>query len=72
MGYNIHMKDAVKCRVLTVCMAVLCVLAVAYAAVEEFVLPDVQQYLQRKLYYEQTLKDKGLSMEPARHWRKAD
>lgn len=63
------MRDERKFKLLAVFASFLCVLAVAYNVAEELILPDIQNYLQRKIYYESVISKKGLSMHNALYWR---
>jgi hypothetical protein len=65
-------KDERKFKALGILLTSLCALSMLYAAAQEFVLPGMQGYLKRKLYYETVISKKGLSMHPAKYWRKVD
>jgi hypothetical protein len=63
------MKDARKFRLVLVLAASLCVLSIVYNVVSEYVLPEMEGYFKRKLYYESVISKKGLSMHEADYWR---
>jgi hypothetical protein len=63
------MKDARKFRLVLFFAASLCVLSIVYNVVSEYVLPDIEGYFKRKLYYESVISKKGLSMHEADYWR---
>jgi hypothetical protein len=62
------MKDERKFRVAVVIAAVLCVLTVAYNVASEYFIPDIEAYVKRRLYYEQVISKKGLSLHRAEYW----
>jgi hypothetical protein len=62
------MKDEKKFRVAVVLAAVLCVLTVAYNVASEYFIPDIEAYVKRRLYYEQVISEKGLSLHRAEYW----
>jgi hypothetical protein len=63
------MKDDRKFRLAVVFAALLCVLTVAYNIAGEYLIPDIESYVQRRLYYERVISQKGLSMHRAEYWR---
>ena len=62
------MDDAVKLRMAVVLVASLCVLSFAYNVTSEYILPDIEGYLKRRLYYETVISKKGLSMHRTTYW----
>ena len=66
------MKDEKKFRLSVIFAAALCVFAIAYNIAEEYVLPDIENYIQRRLYYEKVISRKGLSMHEAKYWREQE
>jgi hypothetical protein len=63
------MRDERKFKLVAVMAALLCVLGVAYNIASEYLLPDIENYIKRRLYYEQVISKKGLSMHRAEYWR---
>lgn len=63
------MKDDRKFRLAVVFAAFLCVLTVVYNIAGEYLIPDIESYVQRRLYYERVISQKGLSMHRAEYWR---
>ena len=49
------MKDDRKFRLAVVFAALLCVLTVAYNIAGEYLIPDIESYVQRRLYYERVI-----------------
>jgi hypothetical protein len=62
------MKDGRKFSIAVVFAAVLCVLTVAYNVAQEYFIPDIESYVKRRLYYEQVISKKGLSLHKAEYW----
>lgn len=46
-----------------------CVLAILYNIASEYIIPDMESYIQRKLYYERVISKKGLGLHKAQYWR---
>ena len=63
------MKDERKFRLTVFIASALCALSIAYNVASEYVLPDIEGYFQRKLYYERVISQKGLSLHRADYWR---
>jgi hypothetical protein len=63
------MRDARKFKLLSAAAALLCMLSVAYNMASEYILPDIEDYIKRRLYYEQVISKKGLSLHEAEYWR---
>jgi len=63
------MTDARKFRLAVVLGVFLCALAVAYNIAGEYLLPDIEAYIERRLYYERVISKKGLSLHPAEYWK---
>jgi len=69
-SYNNFMRDERKFRIAAVFATVLCVLAIAYNVAQEYFIPDIEAYIQRRIYYERVISKKGLSMHKADYWSK--
>lgn len=63
------MNDTGKFRVLIAVAASLVVLILAYAIAQEYLLPDIEGYLQRKSYYERVITKKGLNLHKGLYWK---
>ena len=63
------MNDANKFRIVVIASTALVVLTFAYSILQEYVMPDVEGYLQRKSYYERVIQKKGLSMQKGLYWK---
>jgi hypothetical protein len=64
------MRDESKFRFAVVLATLLCTLAVAYNVAQEYFIPDLEAYVKRRLYYEQVISKKGLSLHRAEYWSK--
>jgi hypothetical protein len=65
------LEDKGKFRLVLYAVFTLCVLSIAYNISTEYLLPDIEGFFQRKLYYEKVISGKGLSMHEADYWRNA-
>ncbi|MBI4824205.1 MAG: hypothetical protein HY805_08265 [Nitrospirae bacterium] len=62
------MRDEKKFKAIILLMAVLCAFSILYAISEEFLMPEIEGYLKRRLYYERVISQKGLSLKKALYW----
>jgi hypothetical protein len=62
------MRDGRKLSIAVVFAAALCVLTVAYNVAQEYFIPDIEAYVKRRIYYEQVISKKGLSLHKAEYW----
>ncbi len=44
-------------------------MAIAYNISGEYILPDIESYIKRRVYYERVISKKGLSLRRADYWR---
>jgi hypothetical protein len=63
------MNDTKKFRALIAVATSLIVLVLAYTIAQEYIMPDVEGYLQRKSYYEKTISQKGLDLHKGLYWK---
>lgn len=63
------MKDERKFRLFILLTALLCVLSITYAISEEYIMPEIEGYLKRRVYYEKVISKKGLSLHKALYWK---
>jgi hypothetical protein len=64
------MKDEIKFKLAVFIVTALCVLSIVYNVASEYILPDIEGFFKRKLYYERVISQKGLSLHKADYWRK--
>ncbi len=65
------MHDTRKGRLLLTLTIALMVLVLAYTALTEFGIADMEGYIQRRLYYERSISGKGMDLHKAMHWRES-
>jgi len=63
------MNDEKKFRMAGIVSTAVVVLVLAYAMIQEHLMPDVENYLQRKSYFESVLSKKGLSLHKGMYWK---
>ncbi len=64
------MDDSKKLKMLVWTTGVLCVLAMAFSVASDSFLPEIGSYLERKMYFESVISEKGLSMHKGDYWKK--
>lgn len=63
------MTDEKKFRILLSLAALLTVAAISYNVLQEYVMPDIEGYWQRRLYYESVISKKGLTLHKGMYWK---
>ena len=63
------MNDTKKFHMLIAAATTLVVLILAYTIAQEYLMPDIEGYLQRKSYYERVITKKGLDLHPGLYWK---
>lgn len=63
------MTDEKKSRILLPSAALLTVAAISYNILHEYVMPDIEGYWQRRLYYERVISKKGLTLRKGMYWK---
>jgi hypothetical protein len=66
------MKDERKLKLLLLTSVTLTISILAYSILQEYVMPDIEGYLQRKNYYERTISKKGLSLHKGMYWKEKE
>ncbi len=66
------MTDTTRFRILTASSTALVVLICVYAVLQEYIMPDMEGYLQRKSYYERVIQKKGLSLQKGLYWKEKE
>lgn len=66
------MTDLSKFKALTLSSAILIFFVVSYNVFQEYIMPDVKGYLERRIYYEKVISIKGLSLHKGMHWREKE
>lgn len=62
------MTDTKKSKLLMLLMTTLTVLTISYNVLQEYVMPDINGYWQRRLYYERVISKKGLPLHKGMYW----
>ncbi len=62
-------KDKQKFKVLLSASAGLVIAILAFSVLRETVIPDIENYLKRRVYYESTISKKGLSLHQGSYWK---
>jgi len=63
------MTDEKRFRILLSSAALLTVAAISYNVLQEYVMPDIEGYWQRRLYYERVISKKGLTLHKGMYWK---
>ena len=66
------MTDTSKFRTLTLFSAILIFFVLSYNVFQEYVIPDVKGYLERRIYYEKVISKKGLSLHKGMYWKEKE
>ncbi len=66
------MKDTIRFRLLIIAAVMLTALVLLQNIAEEYFMADLQGYIGRRLYYEQTISKKGLSEHKGMYWRQQE
>lgn len=62
------MTDSKKFKILTALATGLIVLILSYNILREYIIPDMENYIRRRIYYEQVISKK-LDLHKGMHWR---
>lgn len=62
------MTDEKKFRILLSLAALLTVAIISYNVLHEYVMPDIEGYWQRRLYYERVISKRGLTLHKGMYW----
>ncbi len=66
------MTNTKKFTILMYAVTALTFLVLSYAVLQEYVMPDLGAYVQRRLYYERTISKKGLSLHKGMYWKEKE
>ncbi len=66
------MKDERKFKLLTYFSAILIALTLSYNILQEHLISGIEGYLERKVYYENVISKKGLSLHKGMYWREKE
>lgn len=66
------MKDKNKFKILILITTVLTVLILSYNVLSEYFMPEIEGYLERRIYYEKVISKKGLSLHKGMYWKEKE
>lgn len=66
------MTDAKKFRILILITTALTVLVISFNLLQEYIMPEIEGYLERRIYYERVITKKGLGLHKGMHWREKE
>jgi hypothetical protein len=66
------MKDESKFTILTVLSTILIVCILSYNILQEYFMTEIGGYLKRRMYFEQVISKKGLTLHKAKYWKKLE
>lgn len=68
----IIMPDTKKFKILILLTAVLTILILSYNVLSEYLMPEIEGYMQRRFYYEGVISKKGLSLHKGMYWKEKE
>ena len=63
------MTDSTRFKILLFASTTLVGLILSYSIIQEYVVFDIDAYLQRRSYYERVISKKGLSLHKGLYWK---
>lgn len=66
------MPDEKKFRMLTFSATLLTLGVIFYNIMQEYLMPDIEGYWQRRLYYERVISKKGLPLHQGKYWHEKE
>lgn len=66
------MRDTKKFRIIMIVAVMLTALVMLQNLAREYFMADMEGYVKRRLYYEQTISKKGLSEQKGMYWREKE
>lgn len=66
------MTDKKKFKILAILATLLTVLILSYNVLSEYFMPEIEGYLERRIYYEKVISKKGLSMHKGMYWKEKE
>lgn len=68
----IGLNDIRKFRLLAILTTIFIVLILSYNILQEYFMPEIEGYLERRIYYEKVISKKGLSMHKGMYWKEKE
>ncbi|KAF0144816.1 MAG: hypothetical protein FD156_1387 [Nitrospirae bacterium] len=66
------MTDKKKFKTLAILATLLTVFILSYNVISEYFMPEIEGYLERRIYYEKVISKKGLSLHKGMHWKEKE
>lgn len=66
------MTDLSKFKTLTLLSAILIFFVISFNLLQEYIMPNVKVYLERRIYYEKVISKKDLSLHKGMYWREKE
>ena len=66
------LNDIKKFRLLAILTTTLIVFILSYNVISEYFMPEIEGYLERRIYYEKVISKKGLSMHKGMYWKEKE
>lgn len=66
------LNDIRKFRLLAILTTTLIVLILSYNVLQEYFMPEIEGYLERRIYYEKAISKKGLSLYKGMCWKEKE
>jgi len=67
-----RMRDTRKFNILIIAVVMLTALVILQNVAKEYFMADIEGYVKRRLYYERTISQKGLSEQKGMYWREKE
>lgn len=66
------MTDKKKFKILMILTIALTALILSYNVLQEYLMPEMEGYIKRRVYYESVISKKGLSLHKGMYWREKE
>ncbi|MGD0884157.1 MAG: hypothetical protein ABSA46_04640 [Thermodesulfovibrionales bacterium] len=66
------MTDTNKFKLLIFLTTALTVLIISFNLLQDYLMPEIEGYLERRIYYERVISKKGLSLHRGEYWKKEE
>lgn len=66
------MTDKKKFKILAILATLLTVFILSYNVISEYFMPEIEGYLERRIYYEKVISKKGLSLHKGMYWKEKE
>ena len=66
------LNDIKKFRLLAILTTTLIVFILSCNVISEYFMPEIEGYLERRIYYEKVISKKGLSLHRGMYWKEKE